>query len=153
MTTGNTGGGTPPPPPTNTTPSMTGPTGTAITWVIRIVLVFVLLLLLKGGCNKSKEDSVSEKTENCNILRISELVGDTTYITFNYEFSVETQGEKLWFQFRDKDGDLLPPKLWTGKGTYDLIDRDKGRDDSPVKVWPDSSGQNVWLKISEVIKC
>lgn len=63
MATGNTGGGTPPPPPANTIPSMTGPTGTAIKWVVTIVFIFVFLLLLKSGCNKSEEETAGTQGE------------------------------------------------------------------------------------------
>ncbi len=75
MATANTGGGTPPP-PANNAPSMTGPTGTAITWVIRIILLFVLLLLLKGGCNKSEEKKDEDKKENTKTVEMLNPKGE-----------------------------------------------------------------------------
>lgn len=135
-------------------------------WGARIGLTLLVLWMSYSlylyVINYSKGKDENKKTISCNILHISEVISDTTYVTFNYEFEIETQGDSLYFQFPRKEeygGDWLPKVLWIGKGTYDLVARETGKEcktcrgPGPVKAWPLKPGKSVWLRIYEKTTC
>lgn len=77
MATANTGGGTSPPPPPVNQPVST--TASMITWSIRGVLIFFLLLLLIrgcGGCNKSKQKEAQENEQDYKKIEVLVPLGE-----------------------------------------------------------------------------